>query len=190
MACHYAELQDSWLINIGLLICGCFSVCAAGLNGLKRDDDTLRMVSFAAEAIHAASETFVKTPRGTESLQLRVGIHTGSVMACVTSDLNPRYSLIGEALQHAQALEANGEPMKISISQAAKKLLEKQCGGSFSFGKQKCVALEGRSAIEVRMLSDNNLSWFRHGVAQRAKEGSCASVRLWICLYDAIGCTS
>ena len=46
---------------------------------------------------------------------MRMGIHTGSVVAGVVGTKIPHYSVFGETVEIAGIMEASGEPMRIQV---------------------------------------------------------------------------
>lgn len=60
-----------------------------------------------------------------ESIVMRIGLHTGSCVAGVTGIKTPRYLLFGETVNTAARLEALGEPMRIHVSDTTTTLLQK-----------------------------------------------------------------
>jgi hypothetical protein len=82
----------------------------------------LRIAHFAAEVIHAVS-LYHPACIGDRTLQIRVGIHSGPVVAGVVGSKMPRYCLFGDTVNTASRMESNGEAMKIHMSSVTAGLL-------------------------------------------------------------------
>ena len=79
---------------------------------------------------------------GNESWHVRIGIHSGPVIAGNTSS---NFDIWGDTVNIASRLESSGEVMKINISEEVKKLLP----SSFNISNQKIVHLKNKGDFEI-----------------------------------------
>ncbi len=85
---------------------------------------------------------------GGERFSLRIGIHTGPVVAGVIGIRKFAYDLWGDTVNVASRLEANGVPGRIQVSDEVFRRLE----GDFVFERRGPVILKGKGAVEAYFL--------------------------------------
>ncbi|MEM6917021.1 MAG: adenylate/guanylate cyclase domain-containing protein [Verrucomicrobiota bacterium] len=73
------------------------------------------------------------------SLSLRIGIHTGELVAGVIGKRKFSYDLWGDAVNTASRLESSGESARIQVSKATANLL----GDDFEVGEERLISLKG-----------------------------------------------
>jgi class 3 adenylate cyclase len=86
----------------------------------------------ALQAVHAALEIrnfFIKRQeekkqQGLPYYQLRIGIHTGPLVAGVVGFRKFQYDIWGDSVNTASRMESSGEPGRINISEQTKLLVE------------------------------------------------------------------
>lgn len=107
-----------------------------------QDDHAKRVASMAIDMVeitHAFSKEIG------QDLQLRVGIHTGPVVAGVIGTKKPFYDVWGDTVNTAARLETHGTNGKIQVTSETKNILQEE----FEFSSRGSVFVKGKGELDL-----------------------------------------
>mmetsp|Transcript_7266 Transcript_7266/g.6565 ORF Transcript_7266/g.6565 Transcript_7266/m.6565 type:complete len:122 (+) Transcript_7266:7361-7726(+) len=106
------------------------------------------MVKMALSMIEIIRE--VRKEINYDDLDMRIGIHTGTIIGGIVGTEIVRYDIYGPDVIIANAMESEGEKGNINVSETTRNLLERNFPGIYKFEPHKVVELD---KIETKMPS-------------------------------------
>jgi class 3 adenylate cyclase len=98
-----------------------------------------------------------------DALSLRIGIHTGPVVAGVIGTKKFIYDLWGDTVNIASRMESNGSPGQIQVTEATYELLKDQ----YFLEKRGVISVKGRGEMTTYWLRDRKLDVLAPTVSTR-----------------------
>lgn len=120
--CDQYGLQKIETVGKTYMACG-------GLRSAEKKIDTrllnrhhsVRVTDFAVEASNYVKNMYLKSGK---HLQVKIGIHTGSVISGVVGETKPQFSLIGDTVNKSSRVCSKAEAGKVAVSKETVRYLE------------------------------------------------------------------
>jgi class 3 adenylate cyclase len=116
-------------------------MAAAGLPK-RQPAHAAAVANFALDALAFASST--RLPDGA-ALRMRIGIHTGPVVAGVIGEKKFIFDMWGDTVNTASRMESHGEPGEIQITAASAEVL----AGDFTVEPRGTISVKGKGPMET-----------------------------------------
>ena len=109
-----------------------------------RDPKHAQQIADFALLVRSAVQA-VKSPADGRSINIRIGMHSGSVMAGVVGNLMPRYCLFGDTVNTASRMESNGEANRIHCSATVANIL--LASGKYVLTERGEIPIKGKGLM-------------------------------------------
>jgi len=155
----FDEIISNWALHKVEIIGDAYFVSAGcPARHTKGQKDRTDPSEWAMRAVEVALALLRTLPSVCDdsSVQMRVGLHTGSVVAGVVGKKGPRYHLFGTTVGYAEQMESSGIPGRVQISDATHNLLENG-GHAYDF-EERAIEVEGEEELQRTWLVNKSNS--------------------------------
>eukprot|EP00415_Alexandrium_ostenfeldii_P004727 UN4727 len=152
----FDEIISNWALHKVEIIGDAYFVsagCPAPVDGSEIEPSEWAM---RAVEVGLALLRTLPTVCDDSTVQMRVGLHTGSVVAGVVGKKGPRYHLFGSTVAYAEKMESHGVPGKVQLSEATHTLLK---NGDYAYEfDERLIHIDGENEMHRTWLVNRSNS--------------------------------
>jgi class 3 adenylate cyclase len=89
-------------------------------------------------------------------INMRIGLHTGEVIAGITGTNIVRYDIYGADVTLANKMESGGEPGRVNVSEVTRTLVDEKAPGRFKYEDNSVQTVKGVDKSAMSYLIDYN----------------------------------
>ncbi|KAJ3309967.1 hypothetical protein HDV04_005469 [Boothiomyces sp. JEL0838] len=140
----YEEIGKKW----GIYKVETIGDAYLGVSGCptRSENHAENCLNFALDITEMTKEFKTETKEG---IQIRIGIHSGPVVAGLMGANNPRWCIVGDSVSTASRIEALSKPMRINISESTYELVKDK--NMFEFSGPNSYEVKGKGRFNISL---------------------------------------
>jgi class 3 adenylate cyclase len=145
-------------------------IAATNLHTKQPESHAARMAAFSIGVLQAARRTLIDTEDTSRGcVHVRVGFHSGPLVADVVGKRNPKFCILGDTVNTASRMESTSVSGRIQCSERSAALIRQQ-SRDISLQPRGVIAIKGKGEMETVWILEK-LTSLPEGAAEPLEEG-------------------